>query len=455
MPFLLEQPQTSLRCSLKDLIKASLPMALSLLSGTFLYLLDRFLLAHYSEKTGFVSLNAAAFGHQYADLFYLPIMAFATMSEVFVGQYNGAKQRSKTSLPVFQMSLFLLVFWAVVFPLSLPFASKILPPALHAEGIPYFLINMLMLPFQIVFATCSAFFIGTRRPTIILMSVFFSLCINAVLDIFLIFGIGSIPPMGATGAALASLIASASSCGILLAFFLNKYNSHNYETRRVRFDLDVLKKNILLGLPYAICEVVEMATWLLCLWTLSNISMDFVTVHNASVALWVFFTFMLEGVQKGVVALSSNCLGANQDQFMSRLIRSSAKLALFCIIFSGIPLILLPEQTIQMGFGIKDPFLMAKLREVLIIFWLELPLVLMVNCCLAGILTSGGDTKFIMGTKMTTFLFCFIIPLLLLLHYNLLEVKSCWIMSFVQGAFSGIVLLYRYRSKKWKHALIQ
>lgn len=94
--------QTRIDCSVANLLSVSLPVILSMLSGTLMQVLDRAMLSHFSSH----AMDGATFASQLLDLFLLPMLSFATVSEVFVGQLNGARQFKRTSTPVVQMALF-------------------------------------------------------------------------------------------------------------------------------------------------------------------------------------------------------------------------------------------------------------------------------------------------------------------------------------------------------------
>jgi MATE family multidrug resistance protein len=243
-----KRTQTELSCSVESLLAASLPMIISLLSGTLMHLSDRAMLAYYS----LTAMNAAALAQQAGNIILFPLLCFATISEVFVGQFNGAKLFHKTSLPILQNILFLMLCCAWVCPLAYKHCHWVISPALYADGAPYFAVAMFIIPFTLIHSSFSSFFIGTRRPNIILYSVLIANIMNIGLDWLFIFGFGDIiPAMGARGAAIATLISTIVSAIILLYCFLSKYNAMHYNTRRISFDKHLLKKNIFLGLPFS------------------------------------------------------------------------------------------------------------------------------------------------------------------------------------------------------------
>lgn len=450
MVFNTKVAQTDLSCSVTNLINTSLPVIFSILSGTLMHIFDRIMLSHYSLD----AMNGAALASQVSDIFLLPLLSFATISEVFVGQLNGLKHFKKASDPIIQITTFLIIIWFLIFPFTLYYHHFFIPQSLQKEGSPYFCIGMATIPFQIIFSALSAFFVGTRRPNIILPSVIIANILNVLLDFIFIFGIGIIPAMGAKGAAIASLIASIISSGMLIFFFTNRYNALNYDTRHLSIDYPILKKNIAIGAPYALSEFVEMTVWVFLILFLEKVSMDAVTIQNVAVILWIFFTFFADGLQKGVIALASNCIGAGKDILIKRLIRSMGIMTCFFALFSAFPLLIYAEQILYYIFGITEVRLFLTFRAVLFLLWISLILLLIVNSCLSGILSSGGDTKFITCVKTTSILTCVALPICIFFYYQELTVLTSWWLTLIQQLFNGTFFYIRYKGGKWKHNLI-
>jgi MATE family multidrug resistance protein len=442
--------RTDLSCSISNLFATSLPMILSTLTGTIMHTFDRVLLSHYSVE----SMNGAALACHVLECLALPLLTYATISEVFVGQYNGAAQFKKTSIPVFQITIFLLAILAVATPIALKYGRTFIPSALYKEGFAYFFWGLLTVPFQIMGASIAAFFVGTRRSATIFSSVAVANVLNVILDIPFIFGWWIIPAMGAKGAAIASLIASVVSVMMLLYFFLNEYNSENYNTRHICIDWQLLWKNLTIGSPIAISELVEMIVWVALINILAAVSIASVTVHNIAITLWIFFVFVTDGFQKGVIALASNCLGAGKDFFIKKLIRSMGVITLVFAICSSSVLVFLQEVVVRYIFGINDPVVIAQAKPVLILLWMTLTLILIVQCCLHGILSSVGDTKFLTYVRCSTIILFLGVPILIFSHYGRLTVQISWLLCVIQYSVNGAFFYWRYKSGKWKNKLI-
>lgn len=414
-----------------------------------MHITDRIMLAHYSLE----ALNGATIAIQFADIFYLPLLSLASISEVFVGQMNGRRQFERTHVPILQVILFLTLAWAVLFPFSWVFAPKLIPEAWHASGCPYFHVDMASLPIYIAFSTLTAFFVGTRRPNAILPAVLVSNVFNIGLDWLLIFGHGGLPAMGALGAALATTIASAAAVIVLALFYISPYNAENYGTRCLTFDAPLLRQQLKVGAPYALSEFIEMMVWAALTALLARVSEADLTINNVALVMWIFFMFLTEGFQKGVIALASNCLGAGKEAFLPRLIRSMGLMALAFAGLSALPLLVFAKLLVTQGFAITDPSLLVPFRDIFLLLWLSMIGVILVHSCLEGILSAGGDTQFVMAIRMMSIA---AIALVIGLCWKMgrLSVYVSWWVTIGQQVFNGLCFYLRYRSGRWKHMLV-
>ncbi|MDR0625100.1 MAG: hypothetical protein LBF72_01465 [Holosporales bacterium] len=441
-----------LTCSVGNVLKASFPIMLSLLSGNLMHLCARSLLAHFS----LTAMNAAAIAQQMVSIILLPLLCFATISEVFVGQFNGAKAFRKASTPIAQIILFLLVCCCVVCPLSLRFCHVFIPDNLYSIGRPYFSLCMLMVPFQVIHSGLTSFFVGTCRASIVFYSVLIANTINITLAFCFIFGIkGIIAPMGANGAALAALTSTIISSGILLYAFLGRSNAIIYETRTLHFDFAILKKTFSLGFPFAISHMLEMSIWASLVKVLASVSVAEVTIQNICVTLLNFFVFFVDGLQKGGMALSSNCIGANQNDSISKLVRSLAKVSACVCLILAIPLLVVPDFALRSVFNIVDPATVAKAKPVFVVLWACLSCIMVSSSCFGGILNSGGDARFIILVRISVMISCVAIPAAILHSMGTFSAFKSWSLGVIQQTINGFCFYLRYRSGAWNHNLLK
>src|SRR5579872_2631850 len=85
--------------SIRELWTVSYPLMISTLATLFMLFTDRIFLAHYSLSALNASVNAGTLAWAFMGGFSM----ITAMSEVFVAQYNGARQYLRIGAPVWQM----------------------------------------------------------------------------------------------------------------------------------------------------------------------------------------------------------------------------------------------------------------------------------------------------------------------------------------------------------------
>jgi Na+-driven multidrug efflux pump len=122
--------------------------------------------------------------------------------------------------------------------------------------------------------------------------------------------------------------------------------------------------------------------------------------------------------------------------------------------FSAVMLILCSDIIVRYGFKITDIKIIIESRIVFSLLWATLVLLLLVQCCLFGILSSGGDTKFVTYVRISSIILCIGIPIYILFSHGKLSVRSVWELIVIQYLFNGGFFYLRYKSGKWKNKLV-
>jgi MATE family multidrug resistance protein len=444
--------QNDLSCSVTNVLTAVLPMMATFLSNASMQFISRIYLAHYS----IIAMNSIVIVQQICNTILLPLLCVVSLSEVFVGQFNGARQFTKTAVPPIQIAFCVYIFAFLLAPLPFLFRHKIIPETLYETAIPCLIISLCSAPLIIFHSSLSAFFIGTRRPKIILFSVFVGNVTNVILDFIFIFGIeGFLPPFGATGAVWGTIISQFISLLIMSCLFFSRKSNDIYCTRKLKFNISVLKKNIFMGIPYSFVIFVEMSTWVIVTNALAVVSLNEVTLNSICLSIWTFSLFMIEGLQKGVTALAANCLGAGKKDRIPMLFKSVVKVAscisiIFFFIFYSYS-----EGILDICFNIKDIKELPLCRETLFIQWIGFTVLSFSVGGIIGILNAGGDTRFVATWRICCFLISVITPVFIFKNTIGMRTIISWSLSAIYMSMMCYIYLRRYRSGRWNHNLIQ
>lgn len=437
--------------SLPELATISFPLMLASLSGLLMNFCDRIILAQYSTD----AMNAAVTAGMAANVFSYGALGIALIAEVFVGQKNGAGDYREVAKPVWQMVWFSLITAIVFVPCALLFAPLLVPTVeFQGQAIGYFKIWMLFGPAFPLCGALSAFFIGIGRVKIITAVTIIGNAANILLGYAMVFGIGgAIPPMGVNGAALATGISQLLQVAILASVFLNQANRERYGTDNFGFSWPLFKRCLSIGAPNAIGHMIEIAGWAVILRLMAMAGTTYITVLAIGQNLTILFAFASEGLQKGVISIAANLIGANTTRLMTRLIRSSVLLLIIIVAILFFPLAIYPDPIV--GFFLRDEFgsqsdLFHLARKTGVWIWLYFLLDGLV-WVMAGVLTAHGDTKFIMVANAIA-AWCFaVMPTYVAINIFHASPHYAWAIMNIYALLNASFFIWRVRYMRKKH----
>jgi MATE family multidrug resistance protein len=437
--------------SLLQLLSVSFPLVLSLLSGSLMFFTGRLLLASYSIEAH----NAAVSAGLMVACLEFPFICIVSIAEVFVGQSNGAGQKQRLAIPVWQMiwlSLLSALFFIPVayFFSETPFAQSQL---LGMESA-YFSYLIYFSPAFCLAAALSAFYIGRGSVLFVTITVIVSNILNLVVAYALIFGIDPyIPSMGITGAAIATGVAQVFQALVLFVDFLRSSNRRTYGTANYHFVWKEFARCIRIGIPSSVAHTVEIFAWTLFFRMLIGIGPEHATVVSIAQTIFFLFTFMTEGISKGATALAANFIGAGRQELVWKLLNTGIRLYLLLFIALGIPLVVCPTSLIHLFINpaeIPDGDRIFNLVRMSC-FWVWLFFLLDgIHWLVVGLLTAAGDTKFVFKIGSSIIWVCVILPTYLLVVCLGLSPDFAWAITVFYGLTASVVYLFRLYSGEWK-----
>ena len=444
--------------SVQQLLKISFPLMLSSLSYVLMLFFDRLLLARYSIN----ALNAVVVSGTFSWILIEPFRILAGMVEVFVAQYNGANKKQKIARPVWQaiwfslgFSLFCLIcaFWVLPFIFNDPMEKT------------YSFLLLIFSFAPILVSALSAFYIGRGYTLLIVLLSFVGNIINLILDIILIFGIdGLVPAMGVKGAAIATNIGFLTQLLILSVLFLSKKNRRCYNTSNFRIDFSLLKRCLQVGSPIAFNVFVEIMAIYLFYKMMSSISIQHITVASIWHTVIVMFYFVGEGMNQGVSIVAGNFIGAKQYCLISRIIKSGLKIYSIPLILIVLLLVFYPDFFINLFLKSGDKIvykgimlsvenissdIRSSLKWCFILECFVLALI-WIRMLIGGILNAAGDTLFQLLVESFLIIFCFLLPVYLLVLKTSAKVEIVSLILVIESFLAACIFYYRYRKKVWE-----
>jgi putative MATE family efflux protein len=176
----------------------------------------------------------------------------------------------------------------------------------------------------------------TMRPMIFGVA---SNVINAVLDPFLIFGIGFFPEMGVAGAALASVIANLVSSALYLWFILKGKTAYKVKLHHLKPDFPIIKDIYRVGLPSFFMDAAESIVFAIYLHVAAGYGSVVLAALGIAMRISDLAFMPMLGAAQGLLPIIGFSLGAKQFR---RLWEAVKKASLWvCLILLGTTIILI------------------------------------------------------------------------------------------------------------------
>lgn len=445
--------------NIRELWKLSSPMMVSFFSLMLMVFVDRLYLSMYSSE----ALNGAVQASTFGWAFILAFITMGAMSEVFVSQFNGAKEYQRIGEPVWQMIWFSLMSIIVFLILSWGVAEFVYPPESKPHEYDYFRYIMYFGPIFTLTTALGGFYIGRGKTQIMQWLGILGNAINICLDPLLIFGYKDIfPSLGTKGAAIATGIGTFAEFFILICLFLRKYNRETFGTMRWTFNKNLFFRTIRVGLPPSIFVGIEILAWALFYHMMAQISPVHILVASVVQSVILLFYFFGLGLEKGVIAAVGNFIGSKKPEKVPKVLTSALILNTLFFLFSTIFLYFQPSILIEWFYSNPDAiehaidFSQIDLTTVKDLTRLGLALSLFyiyfenVRWSVNGVLTAAGDTMFLLIAGALSIWLFMLLPtyfLVILPQGDITVAFYIWVFY----AFAAFAINYlRFLSGKWK-----
>jgi len=236
-------------------------------------------------------MNAITLLTSFIGVFQFAPIALTSISEVFVGQFNGSNRHKEIGRPVWQMIWVSLALALLYIPMGL-WGWQYIPAQFLKEGAPYF---QVMMPFSFLMpliGALSGFYAGRGQVKILTLTAVGSNIINGVVTYFLVLGIdGILKPYGSIGAAIGAVVAQLTTVFILFGIFLQPKYRRTLGTGNFKFNKMLFKDCLKIGLPHAASHTIEYSGWSFLIVQASLLSPVYNTVLSVTMDSLAFFVF--------------------------------------------------------------------------------------------------------------------------------------------------------------------
>lgn len=329
----------------KEIWRVTYPIFLGLLAQNVINVTDTAFLGRVGE----VALGAAAMGGLLYICVYTIAFGFSVGSQILIARRNGEGNYRAVGPIMWQGTAF--SFGMAVCLLILMYFSAaplirllITSDSIYEATYEFFTWRIWGFLFAFVNVMFRGLYIGITRTKVLTMNAVVMALVNVVLDYALVFGELGLPEMGVRGAALASVIAEASSLLFFLLYTYYKVDLKKYGLNRFgQFDLSMVLRILRISCFTMVQYFLAMAIWFVFFVALERLGQRQLAVANIVRSVYVVLLIPVQALSTTANTLVSNLIGAGGSSGVVTLLHKISRMSFLimvvcvglCVAFPG------------------------------------------------------------------------------------------------------------------------
>lgn len=321
----------------KEIWRVTYPIFLGLLAQNVINVTDTAFLGRVGE----VALGAAAMGGLLYICVYTIAFGFSVGSQILIASRNGEGNYRAVGPIMWQGTTF--SFGMAVCLLILMYFSAaplirllITSDSIYGATYEFFTWRIWGFLFAFVNVMFRGLYIGITRTKVLTMNAVVMALVNVVLDYALVFGELGLPEMGVRGAALASVIAEASSLLFFLLYTYYKVDLKKYGLNRFgQFDLSMVLRILRISCFTMVQYFLAMAIWFVFFMALERLGQRQLAVANIVRSVYVVLLIPVQALSTTANTLVSNLIGAGGSSgvvtLLHKIFRMSFLIMVVCV----------------------------------------------------------------------------------------------------------------------------
>lgn len=329
----------------KEIWRVTYPIFLGLLAQNVINVTDTAFLGRVGE----VALGAAAMGGLLYICVYTIAFGFSVGSQILIARRNGEGNYRAVGPIMWQGTAF--SFGMAVCLLILMYFSAaplirllITSDSIYGATYEFFTWRIWGFLFAFVNVMFRGLYIGITRTKVLTINAVVMALVNVVLDYALVFGELGLPEMGVRGAALASVIAEASSLLFFLLYTYYKVDLKKYGLNRFgQFDLSMVLRILRISCFTMVQYFLAMAIWFVFFMALERLGQRQLAVANIVRSVYVVLLIPVQALSTTANTLVSNLIGAGGSSGVVTLLHKISRMSFLimvvcvglCVAFPG------------------------------------------------------------------------------------------------------------------------
>ena len=440
----------------KTLITLCIPIIIQNLLSNLINMVDTIMVGGLGE----ISVASIGIANQYFFLYNMALSGIIGGASLFIAQFYGKNDklniRKITGLSVISALMIGITFMIVALfspKFIIYFFSKDLDVIKVATN--YFSIIGFC---YLIIAISNVFSMGSRsirNPKLGMICSTISLFINIILNYVFIFGKLGMPALGASGAAIATVIARIIELILLVSYIY--FIKDDYELRFTFKDIKLINKDLLKAYiskttPTFLNDTLWAFGTVLYAVAYSKAGTSAIAASQIASSTGNFFIVTAVCVAIGSSIMIGNELGADN---IKKAIHYSKKFAILVTLVGaifGLLLIISIPGLIKL-FSVSDQ-LMPDIKKIFVIMGILMALKTFNTFIIIGVLRSGGDTKYALFLEMGC-MWIVSLPLTFFAAYKGLPIYILVGLTYTEEVVKFIFGVPRAISKKWAQNLVK
>lgn len=330
----------------RELLCIGVPIIIGQLGTIILGFADTLMIGHHSTE----ELAAAGLVNNIITFILVSYMGFSYGLTPIIGKLYSMEKTDEIGQKV-KNSFFANMVVGVIFSLALIILYFNLhrigqPEELLALIRPYFIVNLISMPFVGVFNTLKQLFDGIGRTKVSMWVMVAANGLNVLFNWFLIYGTCGFPELGLLGAGISTMGSRVVMALVLAGIFMYKGDFKTYRTNMFaghvnRTDFAEMNR---LGLPVALQLGMETAAFSLSCVMVGWLGTLPLAAHQVTITISQLFYLILFGMATAISIRISHFAGQNDIEGIKANSKDGFRLVLFCSLLLSIPTLIFRNQ---------------------------------------------------------------------------------------------------------------
>lgn len=436
----------------KHIWSVSYPIVLGLLAQNIINVTDTAFLGHVSE----VALGAAAMGGLFYVCIYTVAFGFSVGSQIVIARRNGEQQYHDVGPVMIQGSMFVFALAILMFGFTRAFGGDIMRVMVSSDTIYDATMEFLNwrifgLFFSFASVMFRAFYIGITRTKVLTINAIVMALVNVALDYIMIFGKFGCPAMGIKGAAIASVIAEASSILFFLVYTYITVDLKKYGLNKLRsFDFSLLLRILSISCFTMLQYFLSMSTFFAFFMVVERLGQRELAIANIVRSIYILLFIPVNALATTANSLVSNAIGAGGIGHVISLIKRIARMDLLIMVALAGSVALFSDQIVSLYTA--DSSLIAACTPSVYVICVAM-LIASVSNVVFNSISGTGNTRAALFLEVGTLIF-YVVYLIVVGSIFKAPVEVCFTTELIYYSLLLIASYIYLKKANWKNKVI-